>query len=74
MYLEDYGAAARAYQAAGRIAPDRVYLHLMLGEAYVKMQQYDRAKAVFEQVLEMDPEHEVALRKQRALEAMDLSP
>ena len=46
--------ALQHFQAASRLAPTLVAVHLNLGEAYRATKQWEKAKAAFDKALQMD--------------------
>ena len=57
----DYSAAAIPLEKASRIEPDKTSIREALGRAYFRSQQYERARAEFEAVVERAPTNDYAL-------------
>ena len=53
--LERYSAAIAAYDESIEMYPDYIWSWYNRGEAYIKLQQYDRAILDFQKVIQIDP-------------------
>ncbi|MEM8611240.1 MAG: tetratricopeptide repeat protein [Cyanobacteria bacterium P01_H01_bin.105] len=80
-YAEKYGIRARTYLNQGnydlaiqelrealKIVPNGIELHSMLGQAYLMKKSYGMARAHLKRVLELNPQHSVALKYSQVLE------
>ncbi|MEA5464015.1 J domain-containing protein [Leptothoe sp. PORK10 BA2] len=80
-YAEKYGIRARTYLNQGnydlaikelrealKIAPNGIELHSMLGQAYLMKKSYGVARVHLKRVLELNPNHSVALKYSQVLE------
>ena len=57
----DYSAAAIPLEQASRFEPDKTSIREALGRAYFRSQQFERARAEFEAVVERAPTNDYAL-------------
>lgn len=80
-YAEKYGIRARTYLRQGnydlaiqelrealKIVPNGVELHSMLGQAYLMKKSYGMARVHIKRVLELNPNHSVALKYSQVLD------
>ncbi|MEM6253884.1 MAG: tetratricopeptide repeat protein [Cyanobacteria bacterium P01_D01_bin.156] len=80
-YAEKYGIRARTYLKQGnydlaiqelrealKIIPNGIELHSMLGQAYLMKKSYGMARVHLKRVLELNPEHAIALKYSQVLE------
>jgi tetratricopeptide (TPR) repeat protein len=57
----DYDKAVKEYRACVAISPHKIELRLLLAQALIMGWEYDEAEWELQQVIELDPENEIAL-------------
>ncbi|MCZ6634190.1 MAG: tetratricopeptide repeat protein, partial [bacterium] len=63
MYQKQYEAAERAYSKAITLKPNQADVYSNLGMAYAALGRYSKARAMLEQALEIEPGHEISLKR-----------